>query len=265
MTPRMPPLTPAVDLGPRRRTSVDARWTSIAAVVVSGFSLGSGSSLVALWACVLTLAAGAYAVSKGANSIIAAAPAILSLATLVQSVSGLSWRIAFILLLAAGLFIWQDGRPEVLKLAKRLVAPPRVTMTVLVMVVVSLVVGSALLSRALGDEDTLIVFGPQLPIGLLLAAALLNAVLEEFIWRGLLTCSLEKLGAGVTSTSLSTSLSFGLAHFSGGYPAGVVGSALAAALGLVTSFLARRSGSLMLPVGLHAAFDVMILAHIYGS
>jgi membrane protease YdiL (CAAX protease family) len=95
-------------------------------------------------------------------------------------------------------------------------------------------------------------------------AGVYNGLLEEWLWRGVLTFAVKKLGATATTAAITTSVSFGVAHFRGGYPAGPVGIALTPAFGLVNSFLVERTRSLVIAASVHAGLDALILAHIYG-
>jgi membrane protease YdiL (CAAX protease family) len=87
---------------------------------------------------------------------------------------------------------------------------------------------------------------------------------EETVFRGYL---FERLGrlwgtdrGGKTATVIVSSVLFGLAHLS---EQGLSGSEQAAIVGLVVGTLVAVTGHLVLPMVLHAAFDLTALAIIY--
>jgi len=137
-------------------------------------------------------------------------------------------------------------------------------------VAISVVAGLALVGWVWALEPDLAPFRSMIPDwsgGALLAAglvfALLNAVLEEVIWRGILQGWLLRVaGAGVAL--LVQAVSFGAAHFIG-FPGGLVGSALATLYGLMLGALALRSGGLLAPIVAHVAADVVIFTIVVQS
>jgi membrane protease YdiL (CAAX protease family) len=101
---------------------------------------------------------------------------------------------------------------------------------------------------------------PQWPILGLIAAGLtfsvLNAILEEFIWRGLLLQWLKGWMAP-SAALLVQAASFGAAHYMG-FPSGFVGAGLAALYGAVLGALALRARGLLAPIIAHVAADAAI-------
>jgi len=96
-----------------------------------------------------------------------------------------------------------------------------------------------------------------LAIGLLFSVG--NALLEEFIWRGVLLESLDA-GLGVSASSVVVqALSFGVAHIAG-FPRGALGVAMAAFYGLMLGAIRRSSGGLFAPVVTHVFADATIFA-----
>ena len=85
----------------------------------------------------------------------------------------------------------------------------------------------------------------------------LNAVAEEFFFRGALQRALTPLGAawaiGVQAAA------FGLIHYRG-FPRGWSGVALATIYGLMLGLLRRRADGLFAPWLAHLAADVVIVA-----
>lgn len=102
---------------------------------------------------------------------------------------------------------------------------------------------------------------PRLPAALLFAGivlfAMLNAALEEFMYRGIVMGALDAtLGAGAASVTLQAAV-FGILHI-GGFPRGAVGIALATIYGLMMGAVRRRSGGLLAPWIAHVCTDVAI-------
>ncbi|MEI8256698.1 MAG: CPBP family intramembrane glutamic endopeptidase, partial [Deltaproteobacteria bacterium] len=96
-------------------------------------------------------------------------------------------------------------------------------------------------------------------LGIGLAFALGNAVLEECVWRGVLLEALDAgLGRGVVPV-VAQALSFGAAHVAG-FPRGAWGVAMATAYGLMLGAIRRRSEGLLAPVITHAFADATIFA-----
>jgi membrane protease YdiL (CAAX protease family) len=114
------------------------------------------------------------------------------------------------------------------------------------------------------ESGSVMVFGPHLGVSAILALAVLNSVAEEGCWRGLLWTLAARCGVGSPALVVVTSLSFGLAHLVGGVPSGTVGFVETTALGLVLGLLRLRTGSLALPVAVHAILDVVVLIDLYG-
>jgi membrane protease YdiL (CAAX protease family) len=89
------------------------------------------------------------------------------------------------------------------------------------------------------------------PAGLVFS--LLNAFLEEAIYRGILHDAIDA-AAGRTCAIVLTAAAFGLAHFYG-FPSGRIGVVMAIAYGAAMSLLRVSSGGLLLPVLVHACAD----------
>ena len=104
------------------------------------------------------------------------------------------------------------------------------------------------------------------PAGILFA--IVNALLEEAVHRGVVQGSLERvLQPGVTTLTLQAA-AFATLHFLTGIPRGFAGIGLAFAYGLVMGMLRRRSGGLAIPVVAHTITDLAIvgiaLARVVG-
>jgi uncharacterized protein len=85
---------------------------------------------------------------------------------------------------------------------------------------------------------------------------IVNATLEELIFRGVLFDALESQW-GVWVTLAATALLFGLGHLRG-YPPGVMGACLAALFGFALGVLRLWTGGLALPIVAHMAADATI-------
>lgn len=133
------------------------------------------------------------------------------------------------------------------------------------LIVMSVVVSSAALVAwfALAEPDyaELVARLPKLPASALFAGvfmfALVNAALEELIYRGVLLGALDaSLGAGVSPVVIQALL-FGVLHVNG-FPRGPVGIGLATIYGLMMGVVRRRSGGLLAPWIAHVGADVAI-------
>ncbi len=100
---------------------------------------------------------------------------------------------------------------------------------------------------------------PSVLVGLALAFAGGNALLEEAVFRGVLFDRLRAwLGDG-PAPHLLQATAFGLVHWHG-IPGGAAGVVLAGVWGLGLSLLRQRSGGLLAPLLAHVAADLCIFA-----
>ena len=89
--------------------------------------------------------------------------------------------------------------------------------------------------------------------------SLVNAVLEEGAYRGVLQHSLDRtLGAGSLALVLQAT-AFAALHYQAGFPRGVAGVGLTFVYGLVLGAMRRHAGGLMAPVITHVLTDLMIV------
>jgi membrane protease YdiL (CAAX protease family) len=91
-----------------------------------------------------------------------------------------------------------------------------------------------------------------------LAFALVNAAVEEAIWRGVFQVELAPL-VGPWAAVAAGALSFGLAH-AHGFPRGPLGVAMVSVWGAMLGGLRLRSGGLLAPWLAHVVADVVIAA-----
>jgi uncharacterized protein len=119
-------------------------------------------------------------------------------------------------------------------------------------------------------HDVLDAYVPDLPLGVLIvgaiAFALVNALLEELIWRGVLQDRLTVL-FGAPLAIVLQAISFGLQH-AHGFPRGVIGVVLAGSWALMLGVLWHRSRGLLAPTLAHVAADgtiaVLVLTIVRG-
>lgn len=135
---------------------------------------------------------------------------------------------------------------------------------------ISVAAGLALSAWALLWNPDLSGFRAMLPrwsvpalIGAGLAFSVVNAILEEFIWRGVFQRWLTTFAGGGGAVVLQA-LSFGVAHYIG-FPGGFVGAGLATIYGLMLGALALRSGGLLAPLVAHVLADAVIFALVASS
>jgi membrane protease YdiL (CAAX protease family) len=102
---------------------------------------------------------------------------------------------------------------------------------------------------------------PAWPVPLLVVAGLgfsvLNAVIEEAIYRGVLMQALDAVfGVGYLSVVLQA-VPFGLVHLAG-VPNGVFGAGMAGVYGLMLGLIRRRARGMLAPIATHVLADVVI-------
>lgn len=128
----------------------------------------------------------------------------------------------------------------------------------------------ALVSWATLLQPDLEAFRAMVPRGnilVLVAAALgfavLNATMEELIWRGSIQSWLVG-HTGIWLAILIQALSFGALHWAG-FPSGWSGVALATIYGVMLGWLRHATGGLATPIVAHILADVTIFLLVLGS
>lgn len=90
--------------------------------------------------------------------------------------------------------------------------------------------------------------------------ALLNAAMEEFVFRGIVMQSLDSaVGVGYASITIQAIL-FGLFHYVAGFPNGGSGLVMACVFGFMLGVLRRRSEGLLAAWMAHVLADIVIFA-----
>lgn len=110
---------------------------------------------------------------------------------------------------------------------------------------------------------------PEVPIVLLpvagLCFAILNAVMEESVFRGILMQSLESaLGAGMPVVLIQAAL-FGVMHYHpGALPSGVWGVGMTFIYGVMLGLIRQRARGMLAPVVAHVLADAAVFAIVAG-
>lgn len=109
-------------------------------------------------------------------------------------------------------------------------------------------------------DDLVAAYLPEAPLAVLVlgavAFAVINAVLEELVWRGVMTDALER-GFGPWPAIAIQAASFGLAH-AHGFPRGALGIVLAGGWAVALGMLRRHAGGLAAPIVAHVVADASI-------
>lgn len=185
-----------------------------------------------------------------------ALPALASCASLLSP--PMLWRIgelAMVLVVIAVLVRWLGPAPPYVPRAR---LPGWLLATAgtvgLAIAPLALVMGADASRPFFGDRDFEIgVVGAIVPA---LVFAFANATLEETVYRGALLGWLEP-ALGTTGAILAQAAVFGLAHNGIDYVASPLPVIIAMfATGAIAGFVVKRTGSLAVPIVLHAAFDV---------
>jgi membrane protease YdiL (CAAX protease family) len=102
----------------------------------------------------------------------------------------------------------------------------------------------------------------QHPVAFLILFSIVNALLEELLFRGILFDSLASQ-IGLFWTLLIQAAVFGYGHMLGGYPPGVLGAVLAGIFGLLQGLLRLHSGGLAAPWLSHIVADAVIVGLVF--
>lgn len=157
------------------------------------------------------------------------------------------------------------GRPAWLAAGRIGPAEVAIAAVFAVAAVAALLIWTALARPDLADLQARLPTGLSLPllVGTGLTFAVLNAIAEEALFRGILQ---DALASALRSTPLALTLqavAFGLAHFQG-FPRGWSGVALATLYGAMMGGLRLRTGGILLPILAHVVADATIFAILVG-
>ncbi|TGL49062.1 CPBP family intramembrane metalloprotease [Leptospira wolffii] len=94
-------------------------------------------------------------------------------------------------------------------------------------------------------------------LGAAIGFSVINAIVEEFLFRGIIMESLETIWKNGTLPLCIQTIVFGAMHLNG-FPRGWSGMGLAAIYGLMTGFLRIRTGGILFPVSVHFFADLTI-------
>ena len=117
--------------------------------------------------------------------------------------------------------------------------------------------------RRPGELADVVDMVPDWPLWVLVPAgvlfAVINAVLEEAVYRGVVQDSLETILAPGIAALVLQAAAFATLHFLTGIPPGFAGIGLAFVYGLLMGILRRRSGGMAVPVIAHTTTDLAIV------
>lgn len=99
-------------------------------------------------------------------------------------------------------------------------------------------------------------------LAVVLSGAALNAFFEEVFWRGAMYGALLSVTGSSRTAFLLQAVHFGCAHFRGPFYSGWVGVFGTAAFGLLTGWLRRKTGGIVLPWLVHWLCDIVLLSLI---
>lgn len=143
-------------------------------------------------------------------------------------------------------------------------APDRITLWLIVVTVIvsalALVAWHQLLHPDLSDLQAMI---PAMPALLLPLAgvgfAIVNAIIEELIWRRILWDMLVKAIGKAPVVIILQAVSFGVFHIHG-FPRGAIGVGMATVYGLALGLIRHRTGGLGAAIVAHIFADLVIFA-----
>lgn len=105
---------------------------------------------------------------------------------------------------------------------------------------------------------------PDLPLIVMplagLGFALLNAVIEEFSFRGILMSGLENALNNQVAAIILQAIPFGLIHYIRGFPNGATGVSLTLIYGVLLGYIRSRSRGMTAPVMTHVFADLVIFS-----
>ena len=105
---------------------------------------------------------------------------------------------------------------------------------------------------------------PDLPLIVMplagLGFAVLNSVIEEFSFRGILMSGLENTLNNQAAAIIIQAIPFGLIHYVSGFPNGATGFSLTLIYGVLLGYIRSRSKGMTAPVITHIVADLVIFS-----
>jgi membrane protease YdiL (CAAX protease family) len=241
-------------MGASRPTDRLLPWSAL--ILLAVFSaLGPGAPRAAA----ATAAAGAVLAAIAAVSASPAAKRITAVTALLMlfALTGALWQI--VMALAVGPLVLAGRRwPAWRATVRRGTVPWPATLATAAVTPVALVAWVAWLHPDL--RDVVEQYVPSLPTALLAAGAVLfvmvNAALEEAIWRGVFQDGLQTM-MRPGAANVVQAVSFGILH-AHGVPRGGIGVVLAGVWAVMLGALRRRANGLLAPFIAHAVADATI-------
>lgn len=243
------------------------RVTALMALALLALQFALGPSTVNAVGFVvpaLTVGLAVLASLRGTASgrVIAVLVALISVATK----TGAPWQLVMLVALAALLGLGRWSPRFALDPAWRARGRVRVGWTVLVGGVTPVALGAWFVLFRPDVKDIFARYIPDVPFVVLVLGgvvfAIVNATLEELIWRGVFQNRLEAaFGPGLAI--VIQAISFAIQH-AWGFPRGVVGVLLAGTWALMLGALRRSSGGLLGPILAHVVADATIAVILLG-
>lgn len=108
-------------------------------------------------------------------------------------------------------------------------------------------------------------WGPWLTVAAIFAFALVNAGMEELIYRGIIQGALSTIWKRPTWIIGAQAAGFAAVHFQGGVPSGWSGLVLAFIYGGLMGWLRYRSNGLLAPYAAHILTNIFIAALLFAG
>lgn len=258
--------TPERTTGPAERLPFDRGLALLAlAVLAVQAVLGPKASSIAHWATVASSVLVAIGAARTASAPVASLACLIACIAIATR-TGAPWQLA--MALALGSFA------ALARYVPRLRPPPGWHARGSVPRAWTLLVGGVTPFALVGWfvalrpdlRDVVDGYVPELPLPILVIGgvgfAVINAMLEELLWRGILQDRLVPL-FGVGGAIVLQAASFGLQH-AWGFPRGPVGVVLAGGWAVMLGLLRRHSGGLLSPILAHVVADATIAVLVLG-
>jgi len=122
------------------------------------------------------------------------------------------------------------------------------------------------LGAGLGQIKQLSELPPWVVLGFVIPVfALSNAVVEEWIFRGIIYETVKKTFSNMAVVLLIQSCFFAAVHYAAGFPNGIVGYAMVVIYGLALGYLKEKTNGLLAPVLSHIIADLTIGYYLYSQ